>query len=391
MTTPAAPAAAPKGRLGNGQLRRQVAEYLTDHPGPCKVGDIARALARSAGAVGNALTTLADRGEADLVPGKPIRYEANSATAAAAAAITSKAPLPPKPAPPPPPAAPAAAAPSPAPKPAFTPKPAAASPVTRPNGQVYQPRSLADMPDVEALRKLRDAGVPALLYGPPGTGKTSLIEAAFGDDLITVAGDGDTTAADLVGEYTQNPDGTFSFIYGPLIRAMTEGKVLFIDDATLISPAVLAVAYPAMDGRREITVKAHKGETVKAADGFYVVAGHNPGVHGAILTEALSSRFSVQVRVSTDYDLAHALKIDSRAIKAARDLASRQASGEIGWAPQLRELLAYAKVAAILGEPAAIANLVGIAPEEDRDAVAEAVGKAFARKTVAPLALGRQL
>jgi MoxR-like ATPase len=246
------------------------------------------------------------------------------------------------------------------------------------------------MPDVEALRKLRDAGVPALLYGPPGTGKTSLIEAAF-PDLITVAGDGDTTAADLVGEYTQNPDGTFTFVYGPLIRAMQEGRVLFIDDATLVSPAVLAVAYPAMDGRREITVKAHKGEVITAADGFYVVAGHNPGVHGAILTEALSSRFSVQVKVSTDYDLAHALKIDARAIKAARDLADRQASGEIGWAPQLRELLAYAKVAAILGEDAAIANLVGIAPDEDADAVAETVAKAFGRKAVAPLALGRQI
>jgi nitric oxide reductase NorQ protein len=382
--------AAPKGRLGNGQLRRQVAEYLTEHPGPCKTGEIAKALDRSAGAVGNALTTLADRGEADLLPGKPIRYQANSATAAAASAITPKAPLPPKPAPAPTPAAPAAsAAPALAPSPA--PKPAAAGPVTRPGGQVYQPRSLADMPDVEALRKLRDAGVPALLYGPPGTGKTSLIEAAFGDDLITVAGDGDTTSADLVGEYTQKPDGTFEFIYGPLIRAMQEGKVLFIDDATLISPAVLAVAYPAMDGRREISVKAHKGEVIKAADGFYVVAGHNPGVHGAILTEALSSRFSVQVRVSTDYDLATALKIDSRAVKAAKDLAARQAAGEIGWAPQLRELLAYAKVAAILGEAAAIANLVGIAPEEDADAVAEAVAKAFGKKAVAPLALGRQL
>jgi hypothetical protein len=98
MTTPAAPAA-PKGRLGNGQLRRQVAEYLTDHPGPCKVGEIAKALGKSAGAVGNALTTLADRGEADLVPGKPIRYEANSASAAAAAAITPKARLPPQPPP----------------------------------------------------------------------------------------------------------------------------------------------------------------------------------------------------------------------------------------------------------------------------------------------------
>jgi MoxR-like ATPase len=247
------------------------------------------------------------------------------------------------------------------------------------------------MPDVEALRKLRDAGVPALLYGPPGTGKTSLIEAAFGDDLITVAGDGDTTAADLVGEYTQKPDGTFEFIYGPLIRAMEEGRVLFIDDATLISPAVLAVAYPAMDGRREITVKAHKGEVVKAADGFYICAGHNPGVHGAILTEALSSRFSCQVRVSTDYDLAHHLKIDPRAIKAARDLAAQHANGEIGWAPQLRELLAFAKVAGILGEDAAIANLAGIAPAEDADAVAEAVAKAFARTTVAPLALGRQI
>jgi nitric oxide reductase NorQ protein len=384
MTAPAAPAA-PKGRLGNGQLRRQVAEYLTDHPGPCKTGEIARALDRSAGAVGNALTTLAGRGEADLVPGKPISYQANPATAAAA--ITPRAPLPPKPAPAPTPAAPAAPAPPPSP----APRPAAAGPVTRPNGQAYQPRSLADMPDVEALRKLRDAGVPALLYGPPGTGKTSLIEAAFGDDLITVAGDGDTTAADLAGEYTQNPDGTFTFVYGPLIRAMQEGRVLFIDDATLISPAVLAVAYPAMDGRREITVKAHKGEVIKAADNFYVVAGHNPGVHGAILTEALSSRFSVQVKVSTDYDLAHALKIDSRAIRAARDLAARQAAGETGWAPQLRELLAYAKVAAILGEAAAIANLAGIAPEEDRDAVAEAVAKAFGKKAVAPLALGRQL
>ena len=198
---PRRPPAAPKGRLGNGQLRRQVAEYLTDHPGPCKTGEIAKALDKSAGAVGNALTTLADHGEADLVPGKPIRYQANSATAAASRRHRApKAPLPPKPAPAPRrPAAPAAPAPSPAPAPSRL-----RPPVTRPNGQVYQPRALADMPDVEALRKLRAAGIAALLYGPPGTGKTSLVEAAFGDDLITVAGDGDTTAGDLVGEYTQN-------------------------------------------------------------------------------------------------------------------------------------------------------------------------------------------
>jgi nitric oxide reductase NorQ protein len=380
MTAPAL-SAAPAGRLGNGQLRRQVAEWLAARPGPHTPGEIAKDLGRSAGAVGNALTTLAGRGEAGREPGKPVRYQANTATAAAAAAITPKAPAPPKP-------APAPAAPR-QPAPPAAPKPAVPGPVTRSGGQVYQPRALADMPDVEALRRLREAGVPALLYGPPGTGKTSLVEAAF-PGLITVAGDGDTTTGDFLGEYTQKPDGTYEFIYGPLIRAMTEGRVLFIDDATLISPAVLAVAYPAMDGRREVIVKAHKGETITAADDFYVVAGHNPGVHGAILTEALSSRFAVQVKVSTDYDLARSLGIDSRAITAARNLATRHANGEIGWAPQLRELLAFAKVTTILGLDAAIANLAGVAPEEDRDVVASVLAKTFG-KTATPLALGRQV
>ena len=380
--TSTAPRTTATGRLGNGELRRQVAAYLDENPGPHTPGQIAKALERSAGAVGNALKTLADRGEAEPVSGKPARYQATPATKAAAGGMsTAPAPKPaisPKPAP----AAPAAAPASPA-----APPP---SGVTRPNGAIYRPRALADMPDVDALRRLRAAGIPALLYGPPGTGKTSLVEAAFGDEVVTVAGDGDTAVSDLAGDYTQRDDGSYEFVYGPLITAMTEGKVLFIDDCTLISPAVLAVTYPAMDGRGEIRVKAHKGETIKAAPGFYVIGGHNPNVHGAVLTEALSSRFTVQVKVGTDYDLARALKIDPRAISAAQDLAKRQADGEIGWSPQLRELIGYQRTAAALGENAAAANLAGIAPEEDQDVVAAALRKAFGR-TITPLALGRQI
>jgi nitric oxide reductase NorQ protein len=383
MTTPPppppasapAPRTTPTGRLGQGELRRQVGAYLDENPGPHTPGTIAKALERSAGAVGNALKTLADRGEAELESGKPARYQATPATKAAAGGMsTAPAPkpaAPPKPAPAPAPAAPATPA-----SPAAAPAP---SGVTRPNGAIYRPRALADMPDVDALRRLREAGILALLYGPPGTGKTSLVEAAFGGEVITVAGDGDTTVGDLVGDYTQRDDGSYEFVYGPLITAMTEGKVLFIDDTTLISPAVLAVTYPAMDGRGEVTVKAHKGETIKAADGFYIIGGHNPNVHGAVLTEALSSRFTLQVKVGTDYDLAHALKIDPRAITAAQDLAGRQAKGEIGWSPQLRELIGYQRTTAALGENAAAANLAGIAPEEDQDVVAAALRKAFGR------------
>ncbi|MDA8322937.1 MAG: AAA family ATPase [Actinomycetota bacterium] len=381
MTTPESPAPpggpaprlSPAGRLGQGELRRQVAAHLAGSPaGAFTPVAIARVLNRSAGATGNALATLAARGEAERIPGKPARYRATPATARAVAAATSA------------PGRPAPAIPR------LRPAPPPGPPIAARSGKpAYRPRALADMPDVAALQALRAAGIPALLYGPPGTGKTSLVEAAF-PDVITVAGDGDTTVADFVGEYTQRPDGSYEFVHGPLIRAMTAGAVLLIDDATLISPQLLAVVYPAMDGRRQVTVKAHKGEVITAADGFYVVGGHNPGVHGAVLTEALSSRFSVQIHVGTDYDLARSLKIEPRAVTVARNLAARQARGEIGWAPQLRELIAFGKVAAVLGTDAAVANLVGIAPEEDRDAVADAAARTFGRPA-APLALGRQI
>jgi hypothetical protein len=401
-STPADPIARP-GRLPNGELRRQVAVHLDEAPADTfTAGEIARALGRSSGAVANALSVLAAHGEAVLVSERPARYRATPATGRLAS-------VPPAPArattPRPPTAVPSVAsdaapcgptapggpvAPAPVPGAASGPHDAPVTgPVARPNGQLYHPRTVAGIPDVTALRKLRAAGVPALLYGPPGTGKTSVIEAAFGD-LITVPGDGDTTVADLVGEYTQTPQGRYLFVHGPLVRAMREGRPLFVDDATLIPPNVLATLYPAMDGRRQVIVKANGGEVVDAADGFYVVAGHNPGVHGAVLSDALSSRFSAQIQVSSDYDLAVQLKIDRRAVRAARNLATRQRRGEVGWAPQLRELIAFDRIAAVLGIEAAAGNLVGVAPEEDREIVATVVRDAFGAEHP-PLALGTRI
>ncbi|MBN6034151.1 AAA family ATPase [Amycolatopsis sp. 195334CR] len=368
-STPAAPGAA--HRLRNGELRRMVAEQLAHDPTAALTpGTIAAKLGgKSSGAVGNALATLEARGEAKKVGVNPVTYRATDTTADAAT-VTTVAPRGTTPAAPPAPPA------------------LVTGPVRRPNGQMYHPRKLSGLSDVTALRRLRDAGVSALMYGPPGTGKTSVVEAAF-PDIVTLQGDSDTVTDDFVGSYTQTPDGRYEFTYGPLVTAMREGRALFIDDATLIPPTVLAVVYPAMDGRRQILIKTHKNEVVDAAPGFYVVAGHNPGVHGAVLTDALSSRFSAQIHVSTDYDLATQLNIDPKAVRVARNLAQRQGKGEIGWAPQLRELIAFNRIADVLGTLAAAGNLVGIAPEEDRAVVAEAVCNVFGAN-VAPLSLGSQ-
>ncbi|MGX7829001.1 AAA family ATPase [Actinokineospora sp. 24-640] len=396
----AAPTTAASGsvsRLRAGELRAMVAKVLADNTGTdLTPRNIAHRLNRSSGAVGNACKVLADRGEAEIASTTPLTYRATATTASAAApTITPAPPRTPRPKTPKPTTRTPTAATAPTKSGAGRSTAGSAvvvtGPVKRPNGMDYHPRLVAgtSLPDVTALRRLRDAGVSALLYGPPGTGKTSVVEAAF-PDCVTVQGDGDTVVADFVGDYTKTPDGEFVFVHGPLIRAMREGVPLFIDDATLIPPTVLAVVYPAMDGRRQIIIKANGGEVVDAAPGFYVVAGHNPGVHGAVLTDALSSRFSVQVQVSSDYDLADQLGVDRKAVRVARNLATRQERGEVGWAPQLRELLAFKKIAAVLGTDAAAGNLVGIAPEEDRATVAAVVRDAFGR-TVTPLALGTRI
>jgi hypothetical protein len=85
---------------------------------------------------------------------------------------------------------------------------------------------------------------------------------------------------------------------------------------------LLAVIYPAMDGRRQVIIKGNGGEVIDAAPGFYVVAGHNPGVHGAVLSDALASRFSLQIQV--------ALLTGLRPRHPAQDRGSRHANSPPG-------------------------------------------------------------
>jgi hypothetical protein len=70
-----------------------------------------------------------------------------------------------------------------------------------------------------------------------------------------------------------------------------------------------------------------------------------PGVHGAILTEALASRFGVHIEVTTDWDLARHLGVPRPAVDAAIALNEQLAAGTVSWAPQLREMLGFAQVA----------------------------------------------
>jgi len=159
--------------------------------------------------------------------------------------------------------------------------------------------------ETEALRACLDAARHVLLEGPVGVGKTALAHAicrSLGRGFVRVDGDGRYTEARLVGAF--DPPAVLAsgyrpehFVAGPLVRAMREGAVLFVNELNRMPEGVQNVLLPAMDEGRVVVPQL--GE-VTAAPGFAVVATQNPAefVATAALSEALLARFEL---VRLDY------------------------------------------------------------------------------------------
>lgn len=251
--------------------------------------------------------------------------------------------------------------------------------VLRPNGDVYMPRHVKALSttDVQFVQRAYDNRMPVLLYGPPGTGKTALYEAAL-TNLITMMGTSETETSDFIGTWVQDPDGKYKWVDGPLIVAMENGWPLLIDEIALIDARTMSVVYSVMDGRDELPITANPARGVaKVKEGFVVYGACNPNVPGALMSDALLSRFKVHVEVTSDWDLAKRLGVGAKILTVAKNLEKKARSSEVVAPPQIRELLTFQQISDVYGEDVAVRNFLSQARPEDRAQFAQSLSSTF--------------
>jgi len=122
------------------------------------------------------------------------------------------------------------------------------------------------------------ARLPVLLKGPTGCGKSRFVEAMaakLGRELVTVACNDETSAADLLGRWLVRGGDTV-WQDGPVTRAVREGAILYLDEVAEAREDVIVVLHPLTDHRRALYVDRH-AEELQAPESFQLVASFNPG------------------------------------------------------------------------------------------------------------------
>jgi nitric oxide reductase NorQ protein len=211
------------------------------------------------------------------------------------------------------------------------------------------------------LSKAFETKLFVLIIGPKGTGKTTLVRkfaSHMKKDLYSVNFSLRTRESHLIGTKTLEK-GEVSFVEGILVKSMRDGNMLYLDELNAAEADVLLRLDEALDDRRQLVLKEAEGQTVNAAEDWFVIATINPLSHVGTkeLPPQLLSRFpfrlkleyppeDVELQIINQHTPVDSSKIDEvkRSIKLAKSLREAAALEELYYSPSLRETIAFAKL-----------------------------------------------
>jgi len=145
-----------------------------------------------------------------------------------------------------------------------------------------------------------------MLTGPTGSGKTTFVQqlaSRTGWGVIKVGCTGSLEFQELMGRITLEKDGSTGWQDGPVLRAMRNGHILFLDEINILHPDVAGGLNVVLDGESYLIPET--GERVHPHQDFRIAAAGN-GLNGVKqanyrgtkrMNDALLDRFTLGIEL----------------------------------------------------------------------------------------------